>query len=65
MRDEMRDVDSIFASLKLRDAIFSPITVCEILCPDRDRERVREWLLPSHSRFLTPESGFTIITIVW
>ena len=41
------------------------IPVCEILTPDRDRERVREWLLPSHSRFLTPESGFTIITIVW
>ena len=37
-------------------------TVCEILTPDRDRERVREWLLPSHSRFLNPESGVTIIT---
>ena len=36
--------------------------MCEILTPDRDRERVREWLLPSHSRFLNPESGVTIIT---
>ena len=36
--------------------------MCEILTPDRDRERVREWLLPSHSRFLNPESGETIIT---
>ena len=34
--------------------------MCEILTPDR--ERVREWLLPSHSRFLNPESGVTIIT---
>ena len=38
------------------------MAVCEILTPDRDRERVREWLLPSHSRFLNPESGETIIT---
>ena len=36
--------------------------MCKILTPDRDRERVREWLLPSHSRFLNPESGVTIIT---
>ena len=37
-------------------------TVCEILTPDRDREPFREWLLQSHSQFLNPVSGFTIIT---
>ena len=38
---------------------FTHQSVCDKLTPDRDQEPFREWLLQSHSRFLTPESGFT------